>query len=75
MDESPAPSQTLQLVVEINRTSDTRLQGRVRPDSSEVWTLFSGVLELLKVLEDLVEDDSSELPALENAPNSEKETT
>jgi hypothetical protein len=35
---------------------------------------FSGVLELLKALEELVED-SSELSALQHAPNPEKGTT
>ena len=75
MDGSPTPQQTLQLLVEIDRTSDGRLEGRIRPDAIEQWTAFSGVLELLKVLEELVEDDSSELSAPDNAPNPEKGTT
>jgi hypothetical protein len=44
----------VRLVVEIVRSSDGRLEGRARPDGSQVSTAFSGVLELLKVLEDLV---------------------
>jgi hypothetical protein len=75
MDGSPTPQQTLQLLVEIDRTPDGRLEGRIRPDATEQWTAFSGVLELLKVLEELVEDDSSEPSDPDNAPNPEKGTT
>jgi len=52
MDASPPPRQAHRLVLEMNRTPDGRLEGRVRIESSESWTPFSGVLELLKVLED-----------------------
>jgi len=52
MDASPTPRQANRLVLEMNRTPDGRLEGRVRTESSESWTPFSGVLELLKVLED-----------------------
>ena len=75
MDGSPTAPQTLQLLVEIDRTADGRLEGRIRPGATEQWTGFSGVLELLKVLEDLVEVDPSELSAPDNAPNPEKGTT
>ena len=75
MDGSPTPEQTLQLLVEIDRTSDGRLEGRIRPEAIEQWTAFSGVLELLKVLEELFEDDSSEPSDPDNAPNPEKGTT
>jgi hypothetical protein len=75
MDGSPTPQQTLQLLVEIDRTPERRLEGRIRPDAAEQWIAFSGVLELLKVLEELVEDDSSEPSALDNAPSPEKGTT
>jgi hypothetical protein len=69
MDGSPTPQQTLQLLVEIDRTADGRLEGRIRPDATKQWTAFSGVLELLKVLEELVEVDSSEFSVLDNALN------
>jgi hypothetical protein len=75
MDRSPTPRQPLQLSVEIDRTSDARLEGRIRPSATKQWTVFSGVLELLKVLEELVEVDSSEPSAPDNAPNPEKGTT
>jgi hypothetical protein len=75
MDVSPTPHQTLQLLVEIDRTPDERLAGRIRPIAIKRWTGFSGVLELLKVLEELVEDDSSVFLASDNALNHEKETT
>jgi hypothetical protein len=73
MAGSPTPRQTLQLLVEINRTADGRLEGRIRPDAAEVWTTFSGVLELLKVLEELVEDDPSGLPVSDKEPNPRRE--
>jgi hypothetical protein len=75
MDGSPTPRKTLQLLVEIDRTADGRLEGRIRHGAAEEWTAFSGVLELLKVLEDLVEVDPSQLSAPDNAPNPEKGTT
>ena len=75
MDGSPTPHQRLQLLVEIDRTADGRPEGRMRPGATEQWTAFSGVLELLKVLEELVEDDSSELSGLDNGHNPEKGTT
>jgi hypothetical protein len=52
MDAVPTPRQTSRLVLEITRTPDRRLEGRVRTESSDAWKPFSGVLELLKVLED-----------------------
>ena len=52
MDGSPTPRQTNRLVLDITRAPDGRLEGRVRTESGEAWKPFSGVLELLKVLED-----------------------
>jgi hypothetical protein len=52
MNASPTPRQTKHLFLEINRTPEGRLEGRVRVESNETWRPFSGVLELLKVLED-----------------------
>lgn len=52
MDASSAPGQTICLLLEVNRTPDGRLEGRMRTEDSDVWSSFSGVLELLKVLED-----------------------
>jgi hypothetical protein len=75
MDGSPTPQQALQLLVEIDRTSERRLEGRIRPDAIEQWTAFSGVLELLKVLVEFVENDWSEPPDPDNALHPEKGTT
>jgi hypothetical protein len=55
MDASPTPRQTLRLLLEINRTQGRRLEGRLRTDVTDPGRPFSGVLELLKVLEELVE--------------------
>ena len=52
MDASPTPGQTIRLLLDINRTPEGRLEGQVRADGNGTWTLFSGVLELLKVLEE-----------------------
>jgi hypothetical protein len=52
MDTSQAPGQTIRLLLDINRTPEGRLEGQVRADDTGTWKPFSGVLELLKVLED-----------------------
>ncbi len=54
MDASPTPGQTIRLLLDINRTPDGRLEGQIRADVSGTgtWKPFSGVLELLKALED-----------------------
>jgi hypothetical protein len=52
MDASPTPRQTMRLILEIDRTLDGRLEGRLRTDATNPWMPFSGVLELLKVLEE-----------------------
>jgi hypothetical protein len=52
MDASPAPGQPIRLLLEIARTPDARLEGRIRAAGTGEWQPFSGVLELLKVLEE-----------------------
>jgi hypothetical protein len=52
MDASPTPRQTIRLLLDLNRTMDGRLEGRIRADGTSTWKPFSGVLELLKVLEE-----------------------
>ena len=51
----------MRLLLDIGRTPAGRLEGRVRPEVTDSWTIYSGVLELLKVLEELL--DRHELPA------------
>jgi hypothetical protein len=53
MDASPTPRQMIRLLLDINRTPDGRLEGQIRADGTDAWKLFSGVLELLKALEDI----------------------
>jgi hypothetical protein len=56
MDASSTPRRTVRLLLEVTRDPDNRIEGRigpVDPDSVDDWTAFSGVLELLKVLEEL----------------------
>jgi hypothetical protein len=52
MNASPTPGQTIRLLLDIDRTPDRRIEGRMRADGADAWKPFSGVLELLKVLEE-----------------------
>jgi hypothetical protein len=54
MDTSSAPGQTIRLLLDVNRTPDGRLEGQIRAGGTGTgtWKPFSGVLELLKVLEE-----------------------
>lgn len=52
MDSSPTPQQSVRLDLEISRAEDGRLEGQLRTDAADLWSQFSGVLELLKVIED-----------------------
>jgi hypothetical protein len=58
MDTSPMPAPPTRLLVEIVRTPAGRLEGRVRTKVAEPWRPYSGVLELLKVLEELLDAQS-----------------
>ena len=51
MDTSPTSEQSVRLSIEISRAVDGRLEGQVRTDAADCWSPFSGVLELLKVIE------------------------
>jgi hypothetical protein len=46
----------IRLLLDISRTPDGRLEGQIRAGSAGTWRPFSGVLELLKVLEDTYAD-------------------
>ena len=52
MDASPTSEQTIRLLLDINPTADGRLEGQIRTDGTGTWRPFSGVLELLKLLEE-----------------------
>jgi hypothetical protein len=54
MDASPTPRQSIRLLLEIKRTTDGRLEGRMSADGSDPSQPFSGVLELLKTLEEYI---------------------
>jgi hypothetical protein len=46
----------VRLLLEVSRGPDNRIEGRIGPDGAhpaDHWTAFSGVLELLKALEEL----------------------
>jgi hypothetical protein len=52
MDTSLTPGQTIRLLLDINRTAEGRLEGQIGVGGTGTWKPFSGVLELLKVLEE-----------------------
>jgi hypothetical protein len=62
MDTSPTPTQSVRLDLEISRAEDGRVEGQLRTEAADRWSPFSGVLELLKVIED-------SLDAVESAPH------
>jgi hypothetical protein len=45
----------MSLVLEMIRTQDGRLEGQLRTQTTDPWRSFSGVLELLKVLEETLD--------------------
>jgi hypothetical protein len=71
MGTSRTSRQPVNLLVEVTRAADGRPEGRIRTARSERAYAFSGVLELLKVLEDLLDDHQS-TPV--TTPPSEKDT-
>jgi hypothetical protein len=55
MDSLPTPRQSERLLLEINRDPDGRLEGQLRTHNTDCWRPFSGVLELLKTLEETLD--------------------
>jgi len=55
MDALPTPRQSECLLLEINRDPDGRLEGQLRTHNTDCWRPFSGVLELLKALEETLD--------------------
>jgi hypothetical protein len=54
MHNSPDPRPPVRLMLDVNRAHDGRLEGRVVLAGTNTRRAFSGVLELLKVIEELV---------------------
>jgi hypothetical protein len=48
----------MRLLVDVARTLDGRVEGQIRTEDADPWQAFSGVLELLKVLEELLDRDA-----------------
>jgi hypothetical protein len=59
MNNSPNPRPPVRLTLDVNRTQGGRIEGRVFLDGSNTEGQFSGVLELLKVIEELVNQRES----------------
>jgi hypothetical protein len=63
----------MRLIVEIDRTPDGRIEGRIRLDAAQPWRPFSGVLELLKELQDVL--DVLDPAQIALPPNDDNEET
>jgi hypothetical protein len=59
MDALPTPRPSERLLLEINRDPDGRLEGQLRTHNAGCWRPFSGVLELLKTLEEALDASDS----------------
>ena len=59
MDALPTPRPSERLLLEINRDPDGRLEGQLRTHHTDCWRPFSGVLELLKTLEEALDASDS----------------
>ena len=55
MDALPTSRQSECLLLEISRAADGRLEGQLRTHNTDCWRPFSGVLELLKTLEETLD--------------------
>jgi hypothetical protein len=55
MDVVPTPRPYECLLLEINRAPGGRLEGQLRSQTTDTWMPFSGVLELLKAIEETLD--------------------
>ena len=62
----------MRLIAEISRTADGHLEGVIRTELREEPISFSGVLELLRVLEDEIPPGRGDSPALGADVNTDK---
>jgi hypothetical protein len=63
---TPTSHEVTLLSLEIRRTDDGRLEGRARPEGAAGWHSFSGVLEFLKVTEELLISNEPTAPTLDD---------
>jgi hypothetical protein len=52
----------VRLLLELNPAPEGRLEGRVGTPADDSWAAFSGVLELLKVIEETLSATQSAVP-------------
>jgi hypothetical protein len=62
MDNTPTPKKAVHLTLEVSRSQDGRMEGRADLTGTDSWQEFSGVLELLKVIEALSGDIEPVIP-------------
>jgi hypothetical protein len=69
---TPLPNEVTSLSFEIRRSEDGRFEGRARRDGTDAWRPFSGVLELLKVMEELLTTAGPTGPTLDESKETGK---
>jgi hypothetical protein len=69
---TPAPHEVTILSLKVRQTDDGRLEGQACLADTTVWREFSGVLELLKVIEELLSKEDPAPPTLTNPKESEQ---
>jgi hypothetical protein len=69
---TPAPHEATILSLEVRRTDDGRMEGQVCIADTTVWREFSGVLELLKVIEELLSAEDPASPTSTNPKESQQ---
>ena len=60
MNNTSTQRSATRITLEVTRAGDGRLEGRARLDALNTWRSFSGVLELLKVIEEYASNADSE---------------
>ena len=60
----------MRLVLDIDRSADGRVEGSVHPGGAKGSVPFSGLLELLGTLEELLQSNAA-VPAADEAPGGE----
>jgi len=61
----------MRLIADISRTADGHLEGVIRTELREEPIAFSGVLELLRVLEDEIPPNTGDSPLIETDGNTD----
>jgi hypothetical protein len=76
MDTTAESRQAVSFLGDVARTPDGRFEGQIRAGATNSWLSFSGVLELLKVLEELLDAaPASDPPSTSESTDTPGETS